>query len=148
MPAFKGVRHFVYEKALMRLIEEAGFLRKGTGKDVLFITVATMVPWSVYQGLGNTALYLGGRVVSLVHTPYVKPGTAPPGRPSLYSDTSTTRVRVGPSSRPAARNYGIARIGGGIHSPFLGAFTFAPVILTGAGMFQAQFGRDSSFDAV
>jgi len=135
MPSFKGVRHFVYEKALMRLIEEAGFLRKGTGKDLLFITAATMVPWTVYQGLGNTALYMGGRVVSLFHTPYVRPGTAPT-RPSMKVHTSTPR------------NYGIARIGGGIHSPFLGAFTFAPVILTGAGMFQQRFGRDPNLDAV
>jgi len=135
MPAFKGVRHFVYEKALMRLIEEAGFLRKGTGKDMLVITAATMVPWSVYQGLGNTALYLGGRVVSLVHTPHVKPGTAP-ARSPMKVHTSTPR------------NYGIARIGGGIHSPFLGAFTFAPIILTGAGMVQQRFGRDPNLDAV
>jgi len=135
MPAFKGVRHFVYEKALMRLIEETGFVRRGTGKDLLIITAATMVPWSVYRGLGNTALYVGGRALSFVHTPHVKPGTAPT-RSSMRVHTSTPR------------NYGIRRIGGGVHGSALGAFMIAPVILTGAGMFQERFGRDPNLDAV
>ena len=135
MPTFKGVRHFVYEKALMKLAEETGYLQKGTGATLFVATVAFSIPLRVYQGIGNTALYIGGRAIAPFHTPYVKPGTAPTRQP-MKVHTSTPR------------NYGIARIGGGIHSPFLGAFTFAPIILTGAGMFQDRFGRDPNLDAV
>lgn len=135
MVRYKGVRHFVYEKALMKIAEETGYLQKGTGATLFVATVAFSIPVSVYRAMGNTALYFGGRAIAPFHTPNVKPGTAPIRQP-MKVHTSTPR------------NYGIARIGGGIHSPLLGAFTFAPVILTGAGMVQQQFGRDPNLDAV
>lgn len=71
----------------------------------------------------------------------------------------TVRTALSVSSRffiPAAvavpftphPGYGISRIGGGIHSPFLGALLFGPAIMTGARIMVDALSPDPSLEHV
>lgn len=131
----KAIRYFLYEKTLIHLGGHFGVLPSGMAHDVAIIASAASIPTGVYQRTFAVTQRVVGSVLARVHTPHVKPGTAPKGR--------TMKVHTS-----VPRSYGIRRIGGG---PPLGVSIFAPsmgIFVAGMIYQHPMFQPDPILEAV
>ena len=134
----RSLYHWVVEHALVDLAGRYGIIPHGMARDVAIVTTLGSIPTSVYQRAFVTLQHVVGGPLAKIHSPNVKPGTAPQ-RASVQSGSVGRRVPI------QAQNYGVRRMGGRMLGTTFGALMIGEAMLPTLRMFISE---EATYDAV